>query len=210
MTRSVSEVIAGARVIPVLRIDALEQAVPLAGALIAGGLDVLEVTLRTPVAVDAARAMMDAYPQAKVGLGTVTDRAGLAKAEDLGVAFAVSPGLSPDLADAARQSPLPFLPGVSTVSEAMTARQAGFNHLKLFPAELSGGVKLLQSMAPLFAALQFCPTGGVSPANMGEYLAQPNVFAIGGSWLAPADILARGDWAAITDLARAAVDTARG
>lgn len=206
MKETVTHALGGARVIPVLKIDDANHALPLAGALIAGGITVLEVTLRTPAAAEAARAMIGAYPEARIGIGTIIDSDGLALAWEMGAAFAVSPGLTPDLAEEAAGLDLPYLPGVSTVSEAMIARDAGFKQLKLFPADLVGGPRLLKAMASLFPDLTFCPTGGITAENMGDYLSQPNVFAIGGSWLAPADRVAAEDWPAITALAQAAVE----
>lgn len=191
-------------VIPVIVIETLEQAVPLARALVAGGVRVLEVTLRTPVALDAVRAISAEVPDALVGVGTVTTPAQLDAAREAGACFAVSPGLTPALAEAARRGALPLLPGVMTPSEVMRARDAGFTELKLFPAQQAGGAAMLRALHGPFPELKFCPTGGVTPANARDLLALPNVACVGGSWLTPPAALAAGDWAAITALAHAA------
>lgn len=196
--------VGAARVIPVLTIAKVEDAVPLARALVAGGVRVLEVTLRTDAAVDAARAIMAEVPDAVVGLGTLTRPADFAIATRIGAAFTVSPGLTPALATAARDSGIPYLPGVATVSEVIAAREFGFNTLKFFPAEVAGGAAALKSFAPLFANLRFCPTGGVTPEKAPAYLSLPNVFCVGGTWLTPAALVEAGDWGAITELARQA------
>jgi len=172
-------------IIPVLQIDRREDAVPLAQALINGGLSVLEVTLRTEAAVDAAAAIKAAFPEATVGLGTVTEKSDFDLAHGISADFMVSPGFAPELAATARQCGLPYMPGAATVSEVMAARALGFIDLKFFPSALSGGVKMLQSLAPLFPDVLFCPTGGVGFAELPNYLDQPNVFAVGGSWIAP-------------------------
>lgn len=199
-----ADLLARARVVPVLTITERAHAVPLARALCAGGLDVIEVTLRTPVARDAARDIMAEVPEAVVGLGTLLSPRDVDDAVQSGARFAVSPGATPALLAAAIAAGLPFLPGVATVSEALTAREAGFAVLKLFPAEAVGGVGLLQSMAAPLPDLKFCPTGGIDLRNLPDYLALPNVIAIGGSWLAPAGDLAAGAWDRITERAQAA------
>ncbi|MBX6323966.1 MAG: bifunctional 4-hydroxy-2-oxoglutarate aldolase/2-dehydro-3-deoxy-phosphogluconate aldolase, partial [Rhodospirillaceae bacterium] len=175
-----------ARIVPVLTIRERAQAVPLARALCEGGLSVLEVTLRTPAALEAARAIMAEVPQAVVGLGTLTEPGDLERAAAVGARFAVSPGATPALLAAGAAAALPFMPGVATVSEAMQARAAGFTLLKLFPAEAAGGAALLQAVAGPLPDLAFCPTGGIDEANLARYLALPNVAAVAGSWLAPA------------------------
>lgn len=192
------------RIVPVLTISELSQAVPLARALCAGGLSVLEVTLRTPVALDAARAILAEVPEATVGLGTLLSPEDVDDAVRIGARFIVSPGTTPALLSAAAASGLSFLPGVATVSEAMQARAAGFQILKLFPAEAMGGVGLLKSMAGPLGGLSFCPTGGIDARNLRDYLALPNVLAIGGSWVTPAADLAAGAWDGITERAREA------
>ena len=194
-------------VIPVLQIGSVEEAVPLAAALIEGGLQVLEITLRTDAAEQSARNIIRAFPDVLVGIGTVRDESGLQKALSVGAGFAVSPGATPELLAAAVRSGLPFLPGVSTVSEVMVARSAGFTSQKLFPATYLGGTAMLRSLRALFEDVRFCPTGGVDPDNLADYLGQSNVFSVGGSWLAPANLVSTGDWQAITALARDAVET---
>lgn len=191
-------------VIPVIVIDRLEWAVPLARALVEGGVRVLEVTLRTPVALAAVRAIAEAVPDALVGVGTVTRPDDLRAASEAGARFAVSPGLTPALAEAAAAGSLPLLPGIMTPSDAMRAREAGFTALKLFPAQQAGGAAMLRALHGPFPDLVFCPTGGVTPANAPELLGLPNVACVGGSWLTPRTALASGDWASISALARAA------
>ena len=190
-----------APVIPVLVIHDVSTAQPLAEALVAGGLPVLEVTLRTPQALDAVAAMRQ-VSGACGGVGTVTDPEQLRQVYDLGVEFAVTPGLTPALIETAHALPeLPLLPGVMTASELMQAHAAGFDRLKLFPAAAAGGVALLKSLAGPFPEVKFCPTGGINAANRHEYLALDNVLCVGGSWVAPADRVAVRDWAAVTALA---------
>jgi 2-dehydro-3-deoxyphosphogluconate aldolase/(4S)-4-hydroxy-2-oxoglutarate aldolase len=185
-------------VIPVLTIDRLEDAVPLAKALVAGGVRVLEVTLRTPVAIPAAQAIISSVPEAVVGIGTILNANDLARAEALGAAFGISPGATPDLLKAAAASALPFAPGIATASELMQALAHGFNLAKFFPAEQSGGIKALRALAGPFPDARFCPTGGIGEANAVAWLAEPNVFAVGGSWLCPAADIRSGNWAGIT------------
>jgi len=191
-------------VVPVITIHELAHAAPLAEALCAGGLDVLEVTLRTPAALPAIEAMRRAVPHAIVGAGTVVTREQLAAAVSAGSRFLVSPGFSAALVAAARAAGVPLLPGVATPTELMAALEAGVDTLKFFPAEQAGGVAMLKALQAPFPAAAFCPTGGITPAKAPEYLAQPNVIAIGMSSVAPPDLLARGDFAAIAGLARAA------
>jgi 2-dehydro-3-deoxyphosphogluconate aldolase / (4S)-4-hydroxy-2-oxoglutarate aldolase len=185
-------------VIPVLTIERLEDAVPLAKALVAGGVRVLEVTLRTPVAIPAARAIISSVPEAVVGIGTILNADDLARAEALGAVFGISPGATPDLLKAAAASALPFAPGIATASELMQALAHGFNLAKFFPAEQSGGIKALRALAGPFPDARFCPTGGIGEANAVAWLAEPNVFAVGGSWLCPAADIRSGNWAGIT------------
>jgi 2-dehydro-3-deoxyphosphogluconate aldolase / (4S)-4-hydroxy-2-oxoglutarate aldolase len=187
-----------ARVIPVLTIERLEDAVPLAKALIAGGVRVLEVTLRTPVAIEAAKAIMANVPEAIVGIGTILNGDDLARAEALGVKFGISPGATPELLKAAAASELPFAPGIATASELMQALAYGFNLVTFFPAEQSGGIKALRALAGPFPDARFCPTGGIGQANAGEWLSEPNVVAVGGSWLCPAADIRSGNWAGIS------------
>src|SRR5471032_3334154 len=177
-------------VIPVLTIERLEDAVPLARALVVGGVRVLEVTLRTPVAIEAAKAVMSEVPDAIIGIGTILTADDLARAEALGVVFGISPGATPDLLKAAELSDLPFAPGITTASELMQARAHGFNLVKFFPAEQSGGIKALRALAGPFPDARFCPTGGIGEANAATWLAEPNVVAVGGSWLCQVAALA--------------------
>lgn len=191
-----------APVIPVLTITELEQAVPLARALAAGGLRVLEITLRSAAGLAAIEAIRRAVPQAVVGAGTLTRAVEFAAAARVGAQFGVTPGLTPELASAARGAPFPLLPGVMTPSELIVARQAGFDVLKFFPAEPAGGIGMLQALYAPFPDVQFCPTGGISRATAARYLALPNVICVGGSWVAPPDLVRTGDWARIEALAR--------
>lgn len=205
MAKTIADFLARAPVVPVLTIEHLAHAVPLAKALVAGGLTALEITLRTDAALAAIRAIRDAVPAAVPGVGTVVRASDFAAAAAAGAEFAVSPGFTAELAAAAQvQGAMPFLPGVSTASELMVATAAGFEVLKFFPAEPAGGVAALRALAGPFPDVRFCPTGGISADNAGDYLALPNVVAVGGSWVAPKDAVASGDWGRITALARAA------
>ncbi len=187
-----------ARIVPVLTIDRAEDGVPLARALVAGGVKVLEVTFRTEAAAAAAEAIIAEVPDAVVGMGTVLNGDDLRRAQALGARFAVSPGVTPELLDAAAASDLPLLPGVATSSEVMQAQAKGFNLLKFFPAEQAGGIPMLRALAGPFPHTRFCPTGGVSAANAATWLAEPNVIAVGGSWLCPASDVRAGNWEVIT------------
>ena len=186
------------RVIPVLTIERMEDAVPLARALVAGGVRTLEVTLRTSVAIEAAKAMMAEVPETIVGIGTILNPADLARVEKLGVRFGISPGGTADLLKAAADSALPFAPGVATASELMLALSHGFDLAKFFPAEQAGGIKGLRALGGPFPHVRFCPTGGIGEANAASWLAEPNVVAVGGSWLCPAAEVRAGNWAGIT------------
>jgi 2-dehydro-3-deoxyphosphogluconate aldolase/(4S)-4-hydroxy-2-oxoglutarate aldolase len=201
---SVLDIMRTSAVIPVIAIDDINHAVPLARALVAGGIRVLEVTLRTAHGLPAIRAMAEQVPDAIVGVGTLTQPREFAAARDAGAVFGVSPGLTPTLIEAARASGLPLLPGVMTPSEVMAAREAGFRQLKLFPAMQAGGVGMLNALAGPLGDVMFCPTGGVSQENAPQFLACRNVACVGGSWLTPKDALVAGDWERITALARAA------
>lgn len=191
-----------APVVPVLVIEDLAQAVPLAKALVAGGLPVLEITLRTPVALQAIRDIAQACPDAVVGAGTLKSPADVEATLEAGAAFGVSPGSPGPLLEAVAAADMPFLPGVATPTEALAGMERGYRLLKLFPAEAVGGRPLLKSLSSPLADLSFCPTGGIGPGNAPDYLALPNVLCVGGSWVAPADKLAAGDWAGIEALAR--------
>jgi len=191
-------------VIPVIVVDELAKAVPLARALVEGGVRVLEVTLRTPVALQAIRAIADAVDGAIVGVGTITRPEDFDLAIAAGARFGVSPGLTPALTQAARASGLPLLPGVMTPSDAIAARAAGFTELKLFPAQQAGGIDMLKALGGPFPDVTFCPTGGVTAATAPQFLALPNVGCVGGSWLTPKDAVADGNWERVTALAREA------
>jgi 2-dehydro-3-deoxyphosphogluconate aldolase/(4S)-4-hydroxy-2-oxoglutarate aldolase len=203
MTMNLLDIMRTARVIPVIAIDNPEHAVPLAKALVAGGIRVLEVTLRTAHGLGAIRAM-SAVEGAIVGVGTLTQPEEFAAARDAGAVFGVSPGLTPALIEASRKSGLALLPGVMTPSEVLAAREAGFRQLKLFPAVPAGGVGMLNAIAGPIPDVMFCPTGGISIATAPQFLACKNVACVGGSWLTPKDALDAGDWARITELAKAA------
>jgi 2-dehydro-3-deoxyphosphogluconate aldolase/(4S)-4-hydroxy-2-oxoglutarate aldolase len=190
-------------VIPVIVIDRLEDAVPLAQALVAGGVKVLEVTLRTPVALDAIRAMAQ-VPGAIVGAGTLRSAADARAAKAAGAVFGVSPGYTAEVGAACREVGLPLLPGVATASEVMAAQADGLNFLKFFPATAAGGIPLLKALAGPFPDVVFCPTGGISLQTAPDFLGLPNVKVCGGSWLTPADAVKAGDWARITRLAQEA------
>ena len=199
---NIREIIGLAPVIPVLTITELKDAVPLARALSAGGLRVLEITLRTPVALAAIEAMRKAVPEAVIGVGTLTRAVDFAAADRVGAQFGVTPGLTPELAAASRGARFPLLPGVMTPTELIAARIAGFNVLKLFPAEQAGGIPMLRALGAPFPDVLFCPTGGITRATAADYLALANVACVGGSWVAPGAMLAAGDWAGIEALAR--------
>ena len=189
------------RIVPVIVITDLRQAVPLAHALLAGGVDVMEITLRHEAGLPAIEAVARQVPPMPVGAGTVTRAREMARARDAGARFALSPGMSDELVQAAFDCDLPFIPGVMTPGEVMRAREHGFGLLKLFPAEQAGGVGMLKALAGPLPEMRFCPTGGVSPSNLPQYLQQPNVAMVGGSWLTPAAALEQGRWQDITDLA---------
>jgi len=191
-------------VIPVLTIERAADAVPLARALVAGGLPVIEVTLRTKSAIEAVRAIAAEVPDCVVGVGTVTRGADMAAAIGAGAKYLVSPGTPNELAAALADASVPVLPGCATVSEAMALIARGFKVLKFFPAEASGGVAWLKSVAAPLPDAKFCPTGGIDSKNVATYLSCPNVIAVGGSWVAPKDAIASGDWPRITQLAREA------
>jgi 2-dehydro-3-deoxyphosphogluconate aldolase/(4S)-4-hydroxy-2-oxoglutarate aldolase len=201
MTMNLLDIMRSARVIPVIAIDDPEHAVPLAKALVAGGICVLEVTLRTAHGRDPRHGRSAGRI---VGVGTLTQPEEFAAARDAGAVFGVSPGLTPALIEAARKSGLPLLPGVMTPSEVLAAREAGFRQLKLFPAVPAGGVGMLNAIAGPLPDVTFCPTGGISIDTAAQFLACKNVACVGGSWLTPKDALMAGNWARITELAKAA------
>jgi 2-dehydro-3-deoxyphosphogluconate aldolase/(4S)-4-hydroxy-2-oxoglutarate aldolase len=191
-------------VIPVIVLQRLQDAVPLAQALVEGGVRVLEVTLRSPVALQCMEAIAREVPDAIVGAGTVRSVADARAARDAGCQFAVTPGYSQEIGLECREIGLPLLPGVATATEVMAANADGYGFLKFFPATAAGGIPMLKALAGPFADVAFCPTGGLTLQNAPEFLALPNVKVCGGSWLTPADAVAAGDWARITQLAREA------
>ncbi|WP_375780504.1 bifunctional 4-hydroxy-2-oxoglutarate aldolase/2-dehydro-3-deoxy-phosphogluconate aldolase [Bradyrhizobium sp. ma5] len=203
----IAELIRQATVIPVLTIERLADAVPLAKALVAGGVRTLEVTLRTAVAVDAAKAIISEVPDAVVGIGTILNGDDLARAEALGAKFGISPGATPELLKAVAAGRLPFAPGIATASELMQALAHGFDVVKFFPAEQAGGIKALRALAGPFPNVRVCPTGGIGEANAATWLAEPNVLAVGGSWLCPAADIRAGNWAGITAMCAKAMKT---
>jgi 2-dehydro-3-deoxyphosphogluconate aldolase / (4S)-4-hydroxy-2-oxoglutarate aldolase len=199
----------GVAVIPVLTIDRGRDAVPLARALYEGGLRVIEVTFRTEAAAAAIAAIASELPQVTVGAGTLLRASDVAAAVNAGAKFLVSPGMTPQLAGAALATELPYLPGVATPSEIMAARALGICVMKLFPVEALGGVALVRALAPVFHGIAFCPTGGIDERSAADYLALPNVPMIGGSWMAPRDAIAAGDWPRIRRLAERAAAIGR-
>ncbi|MEU5833758.1 bifunctional 4-hydroxy-2-oxoglutarate aldolase/2-dehydro-3-deoxy-phosphogluconate aldolase [Streptomyces diacarni] len=198
-----------APVIPVVVLDDVEDAVPLARALVAGGLPAIEVTLRTPAAPAAIRAIAEAVPEAVVGAGTVLGPDNVREAVEAGARFLVSPGWTDTLLEAMRASGVPFLPGVSTTSEVVALLERGVREMKFFPAEAAGGTAYLKSLASPLPQARFCPTGGVSAANAGSYLALPNVACVGGTWMLPGDALAAKDWNRVEALAAQAATAGR-
>lgn len=194
-------------VMPVLAVSRVEDAQPLARALKAGGLKVLEVTLRTSAAIDVI-AEMKKVDGIIVGAGTVTRVEQLKQLEDIGADFAISPGATPRLLEAGKQTSMPFLPAIASVSEMMQGLEMGYEHFKFFPAAASGGVSALKAFAGPFPDVKFCPTGGISVKDFTQYLALPNVVCVGGSWVVPADALNQGDWDRIEQLAREACELA--
>jgi 2-dehydro-3-deoxyphosphogluconate aldolase/(4S)-4-hydroxy-2-oxoglutarate aldolase len=207
--RETASIIALAPVIPVLTVASVDDGVAQAKALVAGGLYAIEVTLRTPSALAAIRAIAKSVPDAVVGAGTIVSVAQIDEAVKAGARFLVSPGAPPSLAQAAAQSPVPFLPGCATASEAMALRELGFRALKLFPAEAAGGTKLLASLAAPLPDLRFCPTGGIDLEKAPEYLRLPNVPCVGGSWMLQKAALAAGDYLAVEALSRDAAGLKR-
>ncbi len=199
-----------APVVPVVVVDDLADAVPLARALVAGGLPAIEVTLRTPVALDAIRAIAGEVPDAVVGAGTVITAEQVAQVVAAGARFLVSPGWTDALLEAMRASGVPFLPGVSTTSEVVALLERGVREMKFFPAEAAGGTAYLKALAAPLPQARFCPTGGIGPDSAPEYLALPNVGCVGGSWMLPKDAVAGRDWGRVEALARAAAALSAG
>jgi 2-dehydro-3-deoxyphosphogluconate aldolase/(4S)-4-hydroxy-2-oxoglutarate aldolase len=192
------------RIIPVIVITHPDQAVPMAHALLEGGIDVMEVTLRHAAGLPAIEKIAKSVPQMHIGAGTVIKPSDMARVQAAGARFALSPGMTAELVAAAQACQMSFVPGVMTPSEVMTAQAAGFGLLKLFPAAQAGGIAMLKALSGPLNDMRFCPTGGVSLANMSDFLALPNVSYVGGSWLTPTDVVERGDWAEITRLAQEA------
>lgn len=210
MALSIDKIVQVAPVVPVMVVERLEDAVPLAQALYNGGLKVLEITLRTPVALDAIRAMVDALPDdAVIGAGTIVTPEDLKKAVEAGSTFLVSPGTTAELIEAAKASDVPLLPGIATPSEAMNLLAHGFTHMKFFPAEAAGGVSMVKSIGGPLPQITFCPTGGINLAKAPEYLSLPNVACVGGTWMAPKNLIAEKRWDEIEKLAREAAQLAR-
>lgn len=191
-------------VMPVVVVEELAHAVPIARALVAGGLPAIELTLRTPVALDAIAAIAAEVPEILVGAGTILSAGQAKQAHDAGAGFLVSPGATPTLLEGMAATGLPFLPGTSTVSEVLAVLEFGFTEMKFFPAEASGGAAWLSALSSPVPDARFCPTGGITAASAPTYLALPNVGCVGGSWLTPADVVRRGDWAEVERRAREA------
>ncbi|MET0220774.1 MAG: bifunctional 4-hydroxy-2-oxoglutarate aldolase/2-dehydro-3-deoxy-phosphogluconate aldolase [Tardiphaga sp.] len=198
------EIFALAPVIPVITIETAAAAPLLARALVAGGLRAIEITLRTPAAADAARAIVTEVPEAIVGIGTVLSPADYDLAADIGAAFAISPGMSPELLDHAAAGSLPFVPGIQTASDLIACVTRGFELVKFFPATAAGGLSAIDALSGPFPSVRYCPTGGISEANAAQWLAHPRIVAVGGSWIAPKNDIAAGNWSAIEARARAA------
>jgi len=207
MTQGVFELLKGAPVLPVVAFQTLEQAVPIAKALMSGGLRSIEVTLRTDCALEAIGVLAREIPELTIGAGTVTESAQLAAVKAAGARFAISPGLTPDVLRAASEMEFPYLPGVATASEIMMGISHGYRQFKFFPASVAGGPELLKAWAGPFPDIRFCPTGGIDPTNLAAYLALGNVRAVGSSWMLPAASLASGDWREITNRSRKFVGT---
>lgn len=199
------EVLTAGPVMPVMVIENLDDAVPLAKALVAGGIKVLEITLRTPIALEAIRLISQEVEGAIVGAGTIANAKQLQAAQDAGAVFAISPGLTPSLLSAANEGEIALIPGIATLSELMLGMDYGLDHFKFFPAEAAGGIPMLKAIAGPFPQATFCPTGGISPENYKDYLKLPNVVCVGGSWLAPQKVVTEKNWVKVTELAKQAV-----
>lgn len=206
---SAEEILTMGPVVPVIVIERLEDAVPLAKALIAGGVKVLEVTLRTACAFDAIKKIIEEVPEAVVGAGTVTTVEQLKQVTQAGVKFVITPGITDSILKEAVVGTVPVIPGIATISELLTAQEYGLTALKFFPAEINGGVAALKAFAGPCGYMKFCPTGGVNPKNYRDYLALDNVLCVGGTWFIPTDAIAQGDFAKITQLAKEAVAGAK-
>jgi len=206
---SIDKLLVASPVIPVIVLDRVGDAVPLARSLVAGGIRVLEVTLRTSVALECVREIRAAVPEAIVGVGTIISAEQIDAAKEAGAAFGVSPGVTPELLKHAKQAAFPFLPGTMTPSDVMHALDAGYSRMKFFPAGPAGGIPMLKALAGPFPGVSFCPTGGIDATNAPAYLALANVSCVGGSWLAPPSRVAAGEWEAIRKLAEAAAGMRR-
>jgi len=204
----VRDLLSGSPIIPVITLDRVSDAVPLAEALLAGGLNVLEITLRTKAAIEGMKEIIRRVPGAIVGSGTVCNAEQIALSEDIGCQFMVSPGTTEGLLEAARDCSIPLLPGVASVSELMRGLDYGYSEFKFFPAEASGGVNMLKSIAGPFADARFCATGGIGLHNVADYLALDNILSVGGSWIAAASLIREKRWAEIEKLAKEAVELA--
>lgn len=205
----IREILAMCPVMPVIVLDRVEDAVPLAQAIVGGGLRVLEITMRTPAALDCVRAICREVPDAVVGVGTVLNVADLDSARAAGASFGVSPGATAELLQRVRETQFPFLPGVMTPSDVMRALDAGFDAMKLFPAKTAGGIDMLKSLYGPFSQVLFCPTGGIDVTTAPSYLALPNVACVGGSWIAPANLVVAHNWDAIRQFAASAAQLQR-
>ncbi len=203
------DILTAGPVMPVMVIQHIDDAVPLAKALVEGGIKVLEITLRTPIALDAIKLISREVKDAIVGAGTIANPAQLQAAQDAGAVFAISPGLTPALLEAGGNGQIALIPGVATLSELMLGMEYDLDHFKFFPAEAAGGIPMLQAISGPFPQITFCPTGGVSPGNYKDYLQLPNVACVGGSWLAPQAVVAEKNWAKVSELAHQAVANAK-
>jgi len=205
MKFSAKEILQTGPVVPVMVIKDTKHAVPLAKALVAGGVKVLEITLRSDAALESIKLISEQVPDAIVGAGTVTSEKDLDNITAAGAVFAISPGLTPKLLEASNRSSIPLIPGISSASELMYGMEAGLTEFKFFPAEAAGGLQMIKSLGGPFPHITFCPTGGISPANYKSYLALKNVACVGGSWLATKDAVLAGDWDRITNICKDAV-----
>jgi len=202
---SAKEILSLGTIIPVITLDKVEDALPLADALAAGGIKTMEVTLRTPAALDAIKLLTSERKNMVVGAGTITTPDGFEKVKRAGAQFIISPGVTESLLAVGKQCAVPYIPGIATTSEALLGIQHGFEYLKFFPAGLAGGVPMLKNFAALFSDLKFCPTGGIDQKNMNEYLNLPNVICVGGSWIVPVKAIREGQWGEITKLVKDAL-----
>jgi 2-dehydro-3-deoxyphosphogluconate aldolase/(4S)-4-hydroxy-2-oxoglutarate aldolase len=205
MKFSAKEILQAGPVVPVMVIKDTKHAVPLAKALVAGGVKVLEITLRSDAALESIKLISEQVPDAIVGAGTVTSEKDLDNITAAGAVFAISPGLTPKLLEASSRSSIPLIPGISSASELMYGMEAGLTEFKFFPAEAAGGIQMIKSLGGPFPHITFCPTGGISPANYKKYLALENVACVGGSWLAPKEAVLTGDWDKITTICKDAI-----